>query len=88
MGVAQLPWFLTKLLTSLYSGWFLSQYCPLQGSLRTGTMWFYYWLIVLVSPLGLILGRSWVERSLSSKVIASSEDSPAPGNVIDFSNDA
>lgn len=84
MGVAQLPWFLTKLLTSLYSGWFLSHYCPMEGSLRTGTMWFYYWLIVLVSPIGLIWGRSWVERSLSSKVIASSESEAE--RVIDFSD--
>ncbi len=28
MGVAQLPWFLTKLLVPLYSGWFLQKYCP------------------------------------------------------------
>jgi MFS family permease len=28
MGVAQLPWFLTKFITSLYSGWFLTRYCP------------------------------------------------------------
>jgi len=72
MGVAQLPWFLTKLLTSLYSGWFLAHYCPQDGALRTGTMWFYYWLIACVSPVGLILGRSWVEKSLAGKVLASS----------------
>ncbi len=28
MGVAQLPWFLAKFITSLYSGWFLKRYCP------------------------------------------------------------
>ncbi len=28
MGVAQFPWFLTKMITSVYAGWFLLNYCP------------------------------------------------------------
>ena len=28
MGVAQFPWFLTKMICSLYTGWFMSIYCP------------------------------------------------------------
>jgi POT family proton-dependent oligopeptide transporter len=28
MGIGQFPWFLTKVITSLYSGWFLMNYCP------------------------------------------------------------
>ena len=27
MGIGQFPWFLTKIVTSLYSGWFLMKYC-------------------------------------------------------------
>jgi POT family proton-dependent oligopeptide transporter len=77
MGVAQLPWFLTKLLTSLYSGWFLAHYCPQQGALHTGQMWLLYWLIACVSPIGLLLGRRWVERSLAGRVIDSSPSEPA-----------
>ncbi len=77
MGVAQLPWFLTKLLTSLYSGWFLAHYCPQQGALDTGRMWFYYWLIVCISPIGLLLGRRWVEQSLAGRVVDSSPSEPA-----------
>ena len=61
MGVAQLPWFLTKLLTSLYSGWFFA-YCPQQGTLRTESMWFYYWLIACVSPVGPDLGAQRLGR--------------------------
>ena len=34
MGVAQFPWFLTKVITSLYSGWFLMKYCPREGLLE------------------------------------------------------
>src|SRR5210317_1335686 len=28
MGIGQFPWFLTKVLTAIYSGWFLQNYCP------------------------------------------------------------
>lgn len=28
MGVAQFPWFLTKVITSVYAGWVLGNYCP------------------------------------------------------------
>jgi len=28
MGVAQFPWFLTKVITSVYAGWMLGTYCP------------------------------------------------------------
>ena len=82
MGVAQLPWFLTKLLTSLYSGWFLAHYCPQQGTLRTESMWFYYWLIACVSPVGLILARKWVGSALSVRVIASDKATPAAEKTV------
>jgi len=42
MGIGQFPWFLTKIVTSLYSGWFLMTYCP-KGvppeHMNTQTMW-------------------------------------------------
>ena len=45
MGVAQFPWFLTKMITSLYSGWFLSRYCPPEGPQNTERMWLIYGFI-------------------------------------------
>ncbi len=65
MGIGQFPWFLTKLITGMYSGWFLSVYCPAgvpPDQLHTGTMWFYYALIAMVSPVGLFLARRWMLR--------------------------
>ncbi len=46
MGIGQFPWFLTKVITSLYSGWFLMHYCPAgvpPEQMQTETMWLYLW---------------------------------------------
>ena len=68
MGVAQFPWFLTKLITGMYSGWFLSRYCPAQGMQDTKTMWFIYSLIACSSPVGLVLAKGWVGKAISGRV--------------------
>lgn len=70
MGIGQFPWFLTKVITSLYSGWFLMHYCP-QGvppdQMHTETMWFIYGLIAIVSPAGLWLARGWMRKGFKVK---------------------
>ena len=69
MGIGQFPWFLTKVITSLYSGWFLMQYCP-EGVapelLHTETMWFIYGCIAISSPVALLLARGWMGKRISS----------------------
>lgn len=64
MGVAQFPWFLTKVITSLYSGWFLMNYCPKEGLLENshrmmfcldGNCWFSF-LNAGTSKMWLIYG--------------------------------
>lgn len=70
MGVAQFPWFLTKTIVPLYSGWFLSRYCPDPATgkpLDTQTMWLIYGIIAMSSTVMLILGRGWVGRNFKSK---------------------
>ena len=65
MGIGQFPWFLTKVITAIYSGWFLQNYCPADtpvSALNTETMWFIYGLIAIVSPIGLILARKWMVK--------------------------
>ena len=66
IGIAQFPWFLTKLLTSLYSGYMLSKYCPEQGPKDTATLWLLYGLIAMVSPICLFLARKWVGNRLQT----------------------
>ncbi|HRI53836.1 MAG TPA: hypothetical protein PLW65_27040, partial [Pseudomonadota bacterium] len=68
MGVAQFPWFMTKLITGMYSGWFLSHYCPAQGAQNTEAMWLIYSLIACSSPVGLILAKGWVGKAISGRL--------------------
>ncbi len=70
MGIGQFPWFLTKVVTSLYAGWFLMEYCP-EGvppsQMHTGTMWFIYGLIAIISPIGLWLAKNWMVKGFKTK---------------------
>ncbi len=64
MGIAQFPWFLTKLLTSLYSGYMLSVYCPETGTGNTEFLWLLYGLVAIISPISLFLARGWMAGKL------------------------
>ncbi len=70
MGIGQFPWFLTKVITSLYSGWFLMNYCPidtLPSEMNTETMWLIYGLIAIISPVGLLLAKGWMKKGFKVK---------------------
>jgi MFS family permease len=64
-GIGQLPWFMTKMLTATYSGWFIARYCPPPASglpMDTGRMWLIHAFIAMLSPIGLVLAKNWMER--------------------------
>ncbi len=70
MGIGQFPWFLTKVITSLYSGWFLMNYCPSgvpPSAMNTEMLWFIYGLIAIASPIGLLLARKWMMKGFKVK---------------------
>ncbi len=67
MGVAQFPWFLTKVITSLYSGWFLAHYCPAEGQTNTQTMWLIYGFIAVCSTVLLVLAKGWLGKDFKTK---------------------
>lgn len=60
MGVAQLPWFLTKMLVPLYSGHMIDKYVPAEGPQDPEGMWFIFGVVACMSTLFLILGKKWV----------------------------
>ena len=64
MGIAQFPWFMTKVITGLYSGYFLAQYCPMVGPQDTQMMWFIYALIAMSSPVILWLAKGWMQKGV------------------------
>lgn len=72
MGVGQFPWFLTKVITGMYSGWFLKHYCPAEGPQNTQTMWLIYALIACISPVGLLIARRWAIRVPADKATTGS----------------
>jgi MFS family permease len=68
MGVAQLPWFLTKYLVPwLYSGWMMDRYCPADGPKNTEFMWLVFALIAITSTLMLVIARPWVGKDFKTK---------------------
>jgi len=74
MGIGQFPWFLTKVITSLYSGWFLMNYSPadtLPSDMNTETMWLIYGCIAIVSPIGLLLAKGWMKKGFKVKHVES-----------------
>lgn len=70
MGIGQLPWFLTKVITSLYSGYFIANYVPKPEEnlpLRTEQMWLFYAFIAIISPIALVLAKKWMEKGMRQK---------------------
>ena len=68
VGVAQFPWFLTKMITSLYSGWFLAHYCPEPGYLHGDIAPMAY--KVLLAPFNVLSGvplRDYLAAPLPQK---------------------
>jgi proton-dependent oligopeptide transporter, POT family len=65
MGIGQFPWFMTKILTSLFSGWFLMRYIPDNtpvNELHSQTLWLLYGFIAVSSPVALFLTRKWMMK--------------------------
>jgi len=70
MGIGQFPWFLTKIVTSLYSGWFLMKYVPAdtpQTMMNSEMMWLIYGGIAIISPFALWLAKGWMMKGFKSE---------------------
>ncbi|RME27280.1 MAG: MFS transporter [Deltaproteobacteria bacterium] len=73
MGVAQFPWFLTKVLVPLlYSGWMMDKFCPAAAKqdpslLHTETMWFIFGCIAISSTVMLVAAKPWMAKGFKTK---------------------
>ncbi len=67
MGIGQFPWFLTKMVTGLYSGFFVAKYLPISGSTHSQPMWLIYGMIAMISPIALILAKGWMQGGMKQK---------------------
>lgn len=72
MGVAQFPWFLTKMLVPIYSGAALARWCPepvngVHGAQDSGTMWLIFGALAIMSTLFLILARGWLGKDFKTR---------------------
>jgi proton-dependent oligopeptide transporter, POT family len=66
MGVAQFPWFMTKMLVPLYSGYMLQRYCPADGPKNTETMWLIFGFIAVCSTILLVLAKGWLGKDFKT----------------------
>jgi len=60
MGVAQFPWFLTKVIVPLYSGLMLQRFVPSIGVRNPESMWLVFALVAMISPILLVVFKGWV----------------------------
>ncbi len=66
MGVAQFPWFLTKMLVPLYSGWMMERFCPAEGAQDTGTMWMIFACFAMTTTVMLVVAKGWVGKDFKT----------------------
>ncbi|NOZ86209.1 MAG: MFS transporter [Deltaproteobacteria bacterium] len=72
MGIGQFPWFLTKMITGMYSGYFVATYLPKPETgeaTRSGTLWLIYALIALISPIALVFAKGWMNRGMQTRAV-------------------
>jgi len=67
MGVAQFPWFLTKLIVPLYSGTLLARYVPAEGPKSPETLWLVSACIAMLSTIILFAAKGWVGKDFKTK---------------------
>ncbi|MDP8205959.1 MAG: MFS transporter [Candidatus Electryonea clarkiae] len=64
MGLAGIPWFFAKFTTGFYSGIMIEKFIPFEGVHDSGTMWLVYSFIACISPIGLIIGKKWIDKGV------------------------
>ena len=61
MALTNLPLFGAKLVVGMLSGWLLANYCPETGARHPQTMWLIIGVMALVTPVGAVLFRKFIQ---------------------------
>ncbi|MFA6028329.1 MAG: MFS transporter [Elusimicrobiota bacterium] len=61
MALSLLPYFVAKFFVGSVSGYLLSRYCPAEGLRDSQTMWLIIGVMAMVSPLGLLVFRRFIQ---------------------------
>ena len=61
MALSMLPYFAAKFFVGSISGFLLERYCPAEGVRHSQTLWLIIGLMALLSPIGLILCRRYIQ---------------------------
>jgi MFS family permease len=61
MALSMLPYFLAKFFVGGSSGWLLANFCPAEGPRNPQMMWLIIGMMALVTPLGAILFRKYIQ---------------------------
>jgi len=61
MALSTLPMFVAKFFVGMLSGVLLAKFCPAAGPRDSGTLWLIIGLMALITPLGLILLRKYIQ---------------------------
>jgi hypothetical protein len=61
VSLAALPFFLAKFLVGPTSGYLLDAFCPPEGPRHSGMLWAIIGAVTMIGPVGIFLGRGWLE---------------------------
>ena len=61
LALSMLPYFIAKFFVGSISGFLLARYCPAEGPRNSQMIWLIVGLMAMISPLGLILARRYIQ---------------------------
>jgi hypothetical protein len=61
VSLAALPYFLAKFLVGPTSGYLLEAFCPATGPRQPAILWAIIGMATMLGPIGIFLGRGWLE---------------------------
>jgi MFS family permease len=61
LALSMLPYFVAKFFVGSISGFLLARYCPAEGPRDSQTIWLIVGLMALITPVGLLLARRYIQ---------------------------